>query len=69
MSQRSITEWYGRLEEAEPFPDLEYWQEQSDTAKLKAAWEMVLEAHQIKGEDLRESRLQRTVARFQRRAR
>lgn len=67
MSQRIITEWYGRLEEAELFPDLEYWNQQGDTAKLDAAWEMVLEAHQIKGEDLRESRLQRTVASFQRR--
>ena len=69
MSQRVITEWYGRFEEAERFPDLEYWREQGDAAKLKAAWEMVIEAHQIKGEDLSESRLQRTVASFQRRER
>ena len=68
MSQRVITEWYGKLEDAMPFPDLDYWREQGDDAKFKTAWEMVIEAHQMKGEDLSESRLQRTVASFQRRA-
>ena len=67
MSQRVITEWYGKLEDAGLFPDLDYWREQGDDAKFKTA-EMVIEAHQVKGEDLRESRLQRTVASFQRRA-
>jgi hypothetical protein len=65
---RVVTEWYGRLEDAEPFPDLDYWLAQPDVAKLEAAWEMVLEAHQLKGEDLRESRLQRSVGGLQRRA-
>lgn len=68
MSERVITEWYGRVEEAELFPDLEYWSRQSDAAKLDAAWEMVIEAHRIKGEDVSESGLQRTVASLQRRA-
>lgn len=68
MNRQAITEWYGRLEDAEPYPDLEYWSRQSDSAKLEAAWEMVLEAHRIKGEDLSESRLQRTVASLKRRA-
>ena len=40
---------------------------QDDAAKFDAAWEMVIEAHQIKGEDISESRLQRTVGGFQRR--
>jgi hypothetical protein len=67
--QRHITEWYGRLEDAEPFPDLAYWQSQADDAKFVAAWEMVIEAHLIRGEDLRESRLQRSVERLERRRR
>ncbi len=65
--KQNITVWYGRLEDAEKFPDLRYWQGQSDAAKFAAAWEMVLEAHALKGEDLSESRLQRSVASLQRR--
>ena len=65
--KRNITVWYGRLEDAEKFPDLKYWQRQSDSAKFAAAWEMVLEAHALRGEDLSESRLQRSVASLQRR--
>jgi len=65
--KRNMTVWYGKLEDAEEFPDLQYWQGQSDATKFAAAWEMVLEAHALKGEDLSESRLQRSVASFQRR--
>jgi len=61
LAPRVVTEWYGRLEEAEPFPDPDYWLFRDDAAKFDAAWEMVIEAHQIKGEDIRESRLQRSV--------
>ena len=67
VERRHITVWYGRIEDAPRFPDLEYWRAQSDEEKLRAAWEMVLDAHALKGEDLSESRLQRSVARFQRR--
>jgi hypothetical protein len=67
VEKRDITIWYGRLEDAEQFPDLQYWQGQEDAAKFAAAWEMVLEAHALKGEDLSESRLQRSVASLQRR--
>jgi len=67
VEKRQINVWYGRIEDAPRFPDLQYWQAQDDDEKFAAAWEMVLEAHAIKGEDLSESRLQRSVARFQRR--
>lgn len=67
VTPRVVSEWYGRLEDAEPFPDLGYWLSQDDAAKFDAAWEMVIEAHQIKGEDIRESRLQRSVGGLQRR--
>jgi len=69
MTKRTITEWYGRVEDAEPFPDLEYWQAQDDATRLNAVWELVIEAHLLKGEDLRGSRLQRSVASLQRRER
>ena len=67
VERRHITVWYGRIEDAPRFPDLQYWQAQSDEEKFAAAWEMVLDAHALKGEDLSESRLQRSVASFQRR--
>ena len=67
MKDRKISVWYGRIEDAEKFPDVRYWQTQSDEKKFEAAWQMVIDAHAIKGEDIRESRLQRSVASFQRR--
>ena len=67
--KRDIKIWYGRIEDAEPYPDVRYWQSQPDHAKFEAAWQMVIDAHAMKGEDISESRLQRSVASFQRRER
>ena len=69
VRERNITVWYGKLEDAPLYPDLAYWEKQTDEKKFDSAWEMVVEAHAIKGEDLSESRLQRSVASFQRRER
>ena len=67
VARRHITVWYGKLEDAQRFPDLQYWQAQTDEEKFATAWEMVVDSHALKGEDLSESRLQRSVASFQRR--
>jgi hypothetical protein len=67
--ESKIVEWYGRLEDAPLFPDLEYWQSQPDIAKFQAVHDMIIEAHLIKGEDLRGARLQRAVEHFERRRR
>ena len=67
MSERKLTAWYGRLEDAEQYPDVSYWQSQPDEVVFDAAWQMVVDAHEMKGEDLRESRLQRTVGGLYRR--
>ncbi len=69
MKKREIKIWYGKLEDAEKFPDMKFWQAQSDEKKFAAAWEMVLEAHELKGENLRESRLLKSVVSLQRRTR
>ncbi len=66
-AERKIEVWYGRLEDAERFPDLAYWQSQDDNAKVNAAWALIEDAYLLKGIDIRESRLQRTVASLQRR--
>jgi len=67
--KQDLNVWYGRIEDAEKYPDVRYWQAQSDEKKFEAAWQMVIEAYAIKGVDLRESRLQRSVASFQRKRR
>lgn len=66
---RKMTVWYGPLKDAKRYPDVSYWQAQPDEKKFEAAWKMVLEAYAIKGVDLSESRLQRTVGGLQRRGR
>jgi hypothetical protein len=51
--------------------DIEFWQSQDDAARFSAAWEMVLFAHEIKGQKEQkedELRLQRTVESLERRA-
>lgn len=65
--QREMTVWYGRREDAERYPDVAYWQSQPDAKKFEAAWQMVIEAYAIKGEDISELRLQRSVGGLQRR--
>jgi hypothetical protein len=60
--KRDIKVWYGKLEDAEAYPDVKYWQSQPDKVKFEAAWQMVIDAHAMKGEDIRESRLQRSIA-------
>lgn len=67
MKKRDIKVWHGKLSDAPRFPDVGYWQSRPDDEKFAAAWQMVLEAYALKGEDLGESRLQRSVANFQRR--
>jgi hypothetical protein len=41
--------------------DTSFWQAQSPSAIFRAAWEMVELAAQVKGQDLNELRLQRSV--------
>ena len=67
MKRREMTVWYGRREEADRYPDVKYWQSQPDAKKFEAAWQMVIEAYAIKGEDISELRLQRSVGGLQRR--
>lgn len=67
IKKREMTVWYGRIEDAERYPDIAYWQSQPDAKKFEAAWQMVIEAYAIKGEDISELRLQRSVGGLQRR--
>lgn len=46
--------------------DLDFWQKQSPQARFDAAWEMIVHAWLVKGKDVRQLRLHRTVETFQR---
>jgi len=56
----------GRLEDLDRSFDLQFWQAQTDTARFAAAWELVVTAHKMRGRDVRQLRLQRSVETFQR---
>ena len=56
----------GKLADLDRSFDLKFWQAQSATIRFQAAWELVLYAWIVKGHDVRQLRLQRSVESFQR---
>lgn len=46
--------------------DIEFWQRQDSNARFGAAWELVVFAHQRKGRDESELRIQRTIESLER---
>lgn len=63
---RVVMERKGRLEDLDRSFDLQFWQAQTDTARFAAAWELVITAYKMKGKDVRQLRLQRSIESFQR---
>jgi len=61
-----IVERFGKLEDLDRSFDLTFWQAQPEAARFAAAWELVVLAWRMKGKDVGELRLQRTVESFQR---
>jgi hypothetical protein len=41
--------------------DIEFWQRLTDEQRMQAVWDLVVFDHELKGKDLNELRLQRTV--------
>ena len=64
-----ITERRGKLEDLDRSFDLEFWQAQSPEARFAAAWELILFAYTVKGQDVHQLRLQRSIESFQRQER
>lgn len=62
----NFVERTGKLEELDRSFDLQFWQAQKEADRFAAAWELVIHAYIIKGKDVSELRLQRTVENFQR---
>jgi hypothetical protein len=61
-----FVERHGKLAELDQSFDLMFWQDQSPQARFDAAWELVVHASKVKGGDVRQLRLQRSVEAFQR---
>lgn len=59
----------GKLSELDRSFDLEFWQSQPPKARFDAAWELVLHALSVKGDDVRRLRLQQSVETFQKQPR
>ncbi len=56
----------GRIEDLDRSFDLAFWQAQTPQARFAAAWELIVHAYRVQGQDVRQLRLQRSVETFQR---
>ena len=56
----------GKIKELDRSFDLTFWQSQTSKERFAAAWELIVHASKIKGIDVRQLRLQRSVEAFQR---
>ncbi len=56
-----VMESLSRIEDFDRSFDIEYWQRQDSNARFAAAWELVVFAHERKGGNEAELRLQRTI--------
>lgn len=56
-----VMEGLSRIEDLDRSFDIEFWQRQDSNARFAAAWELVVFAHERKGEDEAELRLQRAI--------
>jgi len=64
--KRSFVERRGKISELDRSFDLIFWQSQSPDARFDAVWELIVHANKVKGKDVRQLRLQRSVENFQR---
>jgi len=55
----------GKLKDLDRSFDLTFWQSQSSKARFEAAWELIVHASKIKGIDVRQLRLHRSIENFQ----
>ena len=62
-------ESYGRLEDLDRSFDIEFWQAQPPKARFDATRDMIVHYARVKGTDVRQLRLDRSVESFQRQER
>ena len=59
----------GKLQDMDRSFDLKFWQAQPPTARFDAVWEMIVHYMKVKGQDVRQLRLQRSVTHYGRQER
>jgi hypothetical protein len=64
-----FVERHGKLETLDRSFDVVFWQSLSAQERFDAAWELIVHANRVKGYDVRQLRLQRSVETFQRQER
>lgn len=69
MLRTNIMERKGKLSELDRTFDLQFWQSQPPEARCNAVWDLVIHYAKIKGIDVHQLRLQRTIETFQRQQR
>ena len=70
MSVRTgFVERKGKINELDKSFDLSFWQKQSPQARFSAAWELMVHSSRVKGIDVRQLRLHRSIETFQRQQR
>jgi hypothetical protein len=60
----NFVERRGKLQDMDRSFDLRFWQAQPPKARSDAVWEMIVHAMKVKGYDVRQLRLQRSVTEF-----
>jgi hypothetical protein len=66
---KKMMERRGRIEELDRSFDIAFWQSQSPKARFDATWELIQHYWRVKGNDVRQLRLHRSVESFQRQQR
>jgi len=67
--RQGFVERKGKLEDLDRSFDIQFWQSQTPQQRFDAAWELIVYAGKVKGIDVRQLRLQRSVENFQRQQR
>jgi hypothetical protein len=65
--KRNFVERRAKLQDMDRSFDLNFWQAQPPKARFDAVWKMIVHDMKVKGRDVRQLRLQRSVTHFQRR--
>jgi len=65
MIQTVFLERRGKISDLDRSFDLDFWQAQPPEARFNAAWELIVHYAKLKGLDVRQLRLQRSLETFQ----
>ncbi len=62
--EQVIMEKYGKIEDMDRSFDIKYWQSRPAAERMAAAWELVEQAWEMKGRDVSELQMNKTIERY-----